>query len=65
MDKRLWILRTLEFESLTGRMVDHLEKSAEGLSAIAVGHVEEDGEHRKKVSWAWPRPQVLYLVCKC
>lgn len=61
MDKRLWIFRILEFESLRGRMVDHLEKSAEGLSTMVVGHVghvEGDGGYRKKI-WAWPRPQVL------
>lgn len=59
MDKRLWLFRTLELESLRGRMVDHLEKSGEGLSTKAVGHVEGDGGYRKKVSWAWPRPHVL------
>lgn len=59
MDERLSIFRTLELELLWGQMVDHLEKSAEGLSAIAVSHVEEDGGHKKKVSWAWPRPEVL------
>lgn len=49
MDERPWIFRTLELEILWGQMVDHLEKSA-GLSAIAVGHVEGDGGHRKTVS---------------